>query len=88
MTEPSKVDPETRRAALVRELKARLHPVCADWPDDLFDSMIQGLADVTIKFEGSASPSTYDRRSTDRLVTDLREALQRSEDARQPPETD
>jgi hypothetical protein len=83
------LDPETRRAALLRDLKTRLRPVCADWPEELFNSMVEGLADVTMKFEGTASPSTYDRRTTDRLVADLRDALGRSEDARaERPETD
>jgi hypothetical protein len=91
MTEerPIEVDFETRRAALVRELSTRLRPLCADWPDDLFGSMVDGLAAVTMKYEGSASPSTYDRRTTDRLVADLRDALSRNEDARgDQPESD
>ena len=89
MTESSNADPETRRAALAHELTIRLRPVCADWPEELFDSMIRGLANVTLKYEGSASPSTHDRRSTDRLVADLRDALARNEDAqRERPETD
>lgn len=86
--EPSiQADFDTRRAALVQELSKRLRPVCADWPDDLFNSMVDGLAAVTMKYEGTASPSTYDRRTTDRLVADLRDALGRSEETRgQQPE--
>jgi hypothetical protein len=73
----------------MRDMAIRLRPVCADWPDDLFNAMIERLADVTLKFEGTSSPSTYDRRSTDRLVDDLRDALERNEEARgDRPETD
>lgn len=86
---PANIDPETRRAAIIHDLSIRLRPVCAEWPSELFQSMIQGLADVTMKYEGTASPSTYDRRTTDRLVSDLKAALERSEDARDDrPETD
>lgn len=91
MTEerPAKVDPETRRAAIIHDLSIRLRPVCADWPAELFESMIEGLADVTMKYEGIASPSSYDRRTTDRLVADLKDALARNEQARdERPETD
>ena len=84
MTEdrPAGVDRETRRAAIIHDLSTRLRPVCADWPAELFHSMIEGLADVTMKYEGSASPSSYDRRTTDRLVEDLKAALEKNEDAR------
>lgn len=85
MTEerPASIDPETRRAAIIHDLATRLRPVCADWPDELFNSMIEGLADVTMKYEGSASPSSYDRRTTDRLVADLKAALEKNEEARE-----
>lgn len=76
----------------MRDMAIRLRPVCADWPDDLFNTMIERLADVTLKFEGTSSPSTYDRRSTDRLVDELREALERNEEGKggkgERPETD
>lgn len=78
----AKIDPGVRRAAIVHDLSIRLRPVCADWPNELFESMIEGLAEVTMKYEGTASPSTYDRRTTDRLVADLKAALERSEHAR------
>lgn len=72
-----------------RELARRLRPVCADWPNDLFDSMIEGLATLTMKYEGTASPSTYDRRTTERLVSEVRNALTRNADVGdERPETD
>lgn len=76
--ERPKTDSQTRRAVLVLDLNRRLRPVCTEWPDDLFNRMIESLATVTLKFEGTASPSTYDRRTTDRLLDDLKDALKRS----------
>lgn len=86
---PPNAEPDARRAAILHELATRLRPVCVDWPAELFTSMIEGLADVTMKYEGSASPSSYDRRTTDRLVADLKAALERNEDSRsERPESD
>ena len=72
-------DAETRRAALVYNLRTRLAPVCCDWPGDLFERMVERLADITLKYEGCTSVSTYDRRSADRLLADLKEAVARHE---------
>ena len=79
---PAPVDPAVRRAAILHDLRKRLSPVCSEWPPELFTSMIEGLADVTLRYEGVASVSTYDRRTTDRLLADLKEALARSEEDR------
>jgi hypothetical protein len=77
-----KHDPVARHAEIMQELAARLRPVCGDWPDELFTSMIQQLAAITLKYEDPKSVSAYDRRTTDRLVADLRNALRKSEDSR------
>jgi hypothetical protein len=74
-----------RRAALTAAMAARLRPLCADWPEDLFMAMIDRLTDITLKYEGR-SGSTYDRRSTDVLVSELKAALERSESARDTPD--
>lgn len=66
------------RRVIVTELAARLRPVCSQWPQHVFDEMIERLAEITLKYDrGFATPS-YDRRSTERLVTDLKNALERS----------
>ena len=70
------------RDALVDAIRQRLGPLCADWPGDLFDSMVTQLADITLKYQGIASPSVYDRRTSDRLIDDLRAALERSKELR------
>jgi hypothetical protein len=57
---------------------ARLRLVCADWPDDEFDPMVRQLAEITLKYEGRATSGMYDRRATDRLVAELRSALEES----------
>lgn len=78
---------ETRRRALIGELTSRLRPTCADWPDELFTAMVKRLAEITIKYSGLASVSTYDRRSSDRLIKDLKDALARSEATRDRPDS-
>ena len=79
---PPTVDPATRRASVLHDLRTRLGPSCSDWPPELFTAMIEGLADITLRYDGRSSASTYDRRTTDRLVADLKKALERNEEGR------
>ena len=65
------------RAELVAALTRRLKTICAEWPEQEFQEMVEHLADITMKYEGRIS-SVYDRRTADRLVTELNEALERS----------
>jgi hypothetical protein len=65
-----------RLEALIASMGTRLRPVCANWPDDEFDRMIRELAEITLKYEGRANGGMYDRRATDRLVAELRSALE------------
>ena len=68
------------RAAMVADLTRRLRPVCENWPDTLFTEMVERLADITVKYD-IAGP-TYDRRTTERLMEDLKSALAQSESVR------
>jgi hypothetical protein len=70
------------RATIVADLATRLRPVCTQWPDDLFNTMIERLAEITLRYDRPESVGLYDRRTTERLVDDLKEALQRSEGLR------
>ena len=72
-------DEQLRLDELVDNLRVRLRPVCADWPEDMFEEVVRELAAITLKYEGSATPSLYDRRRTDRLVADLKDIVERSE---------
>ena len=49
--------------------------------------MVDKLADITLRYDGLSSVSTYDRRTTDRLVADLKDALSRSENGRNQGDT-
>ena len=62
-------------------MTARLRPLCADWPEDLFNAMIDRLTDITLRYEGRDT-AMYDRRSTDLLVSELKAVLEKSETAR------
>lgn len=73
-------DSDVRRVVSA-ELAARLRPVCAQWPQELFDEMVERLAEITLKYDRSFG-ATYDRRSTERLIADLKEALNRSRSIR------
>jgi hypothetical protein len=73
-------DADVRRV-IVADLQVRLRPVCAQWPQELFDEMIQRLAEITLKYDRGFG-MTYDRRSTDRLVADLKGVLERSQHVR------
>ena len=74
---------ELRLNALKGELRRRLRGVCAHWPDDQFETMIEQIANITIKYDRALPAGSYDRRSTDRLIADLKEVLTRSESSGQ-----
>ena len=77
-------DPEERLRRKKAELRERLGATCAQWPTSLFEEMLDELARITLKFDGSASVSIYDRRSTDRLIGELKSALDKSSARRDP----
>ena len=71
-------DERLRLQQLTDDLRVRLRGVCAEWPEDMFDEVVRELAEITLKYEGTATPNLYDRRRTDRLVSDLKEIVDRS----------
>ena len=73
---------DVRLRALKSDISARLKSVCADWPEEEFEAMIERLANITLKYVSQGSMGHYDRRSTDRLVGELKEAIERNEAAR------
>jgi hypothetical protein len=69
-----------RRAALIASMHTRLRPLCAEWPEPAFQEMVERLADITLRYEGVLPlGSSYDRRTTDRLIAEMRHLLERSE---------
>lgn len=75
-------DDTLRLQALVSDIGARLRPLCSEWPEGVFDEMVQRLAHITIKYDGKAPVGSYDRRTTERLVAEMREMLAKSEATR------
>ena len=78
-------DPQPDRRqldALREEIAKRLKPVCDQWPKELFDGMVDGLASITLKYDHADPSSVVDRRATDRMIDDMKDALHRSEKAR------
>jgi len=79
----TKEETQRRRDELIAQMTERLRPVCAEWPEDAFSQMVARLADITLRYEGiSALTDAYDRRTTDRLIAELHEAIEKSESAR------
>lgn len=74
-------DPEAR-AALVAALTERLRAICSDWPDSEFNALVGQIADITLKYEGRTTVGTYDRRSVETLVAELKSALELSQSKR------
>lgn len=60
----------------------RLRPLCADWPDDVFNEMVRRLAEITLKYEGDATTGIYDRRTSERLRGELRTMLDATDEAK------
>jgi hypothetical protein len=79
----SENQPERRQLTALRaEIAARLKPVCEQWPDELFENMVEGLARITLKYDLSSPTSVVDRRATDRMIEDMKDAVERSEKSR------
>ncbi|MEX2154711.1 MAG: hypothetical protein WD825_15320 [Gemmatimonadaceae bacterium] len=75
-------DEELRLRALRAEIAARLRPVCAEWPAEVFDDMVARLAEITNRYDGSSTSISYDGRITDQLVAEMKELADRSAAAR------
>lgn len=79
-------DPEHERrqlAALRAEIAQRLRPVCEQWPLEQFDGMVDGLAKITLKYEHAEPTAVVDGGSTDRIIGDMKRALERSSKTRE-----
>jgi hypothetical protein len=67
------------KAQIIADLNRRLRPLCADWPQEEFDAMVAQFADITIKYQGLLGIQGYDRRSSERLLEEMKTSLARSE---------
>ena len=76
-------EPENPRLDELRsEIAARLTAVCRDWPAEMFEEMVRGLAALTLKYEHAAAPGAYDRRTTDRLIEEMKALATRNAEVR------
>ena len=66
----------SNRDQLIAEIEQRLRPLCADWPPDVFARMVQEMVEVRLKYEGKLPLGEYDRRSSERLIADLRKGIE------------
>lgn len=72
------------KAVIIADLNRRLRPLCADWPEEEFRAMIDQFADITLKYQGLLGFDTYDRRSSERLLEEMKTTLARSEAMKRP----
>jgi hypothetical protein len=79
---------DERLLAVKHNIATRLRPVCADWPSELFETMVTRLAAITLKYESVTALPGYDRRTTERLLADLKAALEESEARHREKESD
>jgi hypothetical protein len=76
---------QQRLDELQSQIAARLEPVCKEWPTEMFEEMVRGLAALTVKYERHSDAPTYDRRTTDRLLDDMKTLIERSVELRNTP---
>jgi hypothetical protein len=73
--------PLDRLAEVRKEIAARLEPFCAGWPPERFDLLVNSVTAITMKYDVS-DRLMYDRRTTDRLIEDLKDLTRRLEESR------
>jgi hypothetical protein len=76
---------QQRLDELQAQIAVRLEPVCQGWPTEMFEEMVRGLAALTLKYERHGDSPTYDRRTTDRLLDDMKTLIERSVELRNTP---
>lgn len=65
--------------ALRAEVEARLRPVCADWPEELFQTVLDQIVAITVKYDRqSVIPALEDREGTESLIADLKDLARRN----------
>ena len=74
-------DEEVRRRAFKAQIRERLEHVCAEWPPDLFETLVERVADISLKYDSRGMPS-YDRRTTERMIADLKDLAEKSAELR------
>ena len=75
----TEAEENARLIAEIRVVTERLRSICAAWPHDLFEQVVRQIAHVTLKYNGVLSLGSYDRRTADRIIDDLKHALELSE---------
>jgi hypothetical protein len=84
--DPMLTEQRQRRLEELRsQIAARLEPVCREWPTEMFEEMVRGLAALTLKYEHHGDAPSYDRRTTDRLLDDMKTLIERSVELRNTP---
>lgn len=54
---------ESKRQALIKSITKRLRPICSRMPASEFDSMVQGMADIELKYADESTPSHPEDRA-------------------------
>ena len=77
------VTPQPGKAqALKDEITQRLLPVCGDWPDQLFQQLVNSITEITLKYDDRSERIVYDTTRSVRLIADMRNLAEKSADMR------
>ena len=66
--------------ALKNAISDRLKGVCEGWPPERFDAMVDQIATITAKYEHGGGLATYDRRTTERMIGELKVLTRKNEE--------
>lgn len=72
-----------RLLALEAVIAARLKPICAEWPPDLFNALVRKVASISLKYNHAAAIPLPDPHVTDLMIAEMRALAERSAELRE-----
>ena len=74
---PLNTEESVRLEALIASMSSRLRPLCAEWPETNFNEMVRELAEITLRYEGQATPTASECAAMDLLAAQTKEMLEK-----------
>lgn len=66
--------------ALKQAIAGRLKAVCEGWPPEEFEALVVQIASITAKYEHGGGLATYDRRTTERMISEFKALTRKAGD--------
>lgn len=57
--------------------------MCAEWPESRFNQMVKELAEITLRYEGQATPTASECAAMDLLAARTKEMTEKEKSDRQ-----